>query len=57
MSIVLNSLFERQDKTLLFIRKDIEKYQSKDYQEIADFLVSDKCNDFLEESKKFKIIK
>jgi len=57
ISIVLNKLFEKDDKTLLLIRSDIEKHQAKDYQEIANFLTSDQCHDFFEESSRFKFIK
>lgn len=57
ISIILNRLFECKDKTLLFIRSDIEKHQSKDYLEIANFLVSDKIHDFFEESQRFKSIR
>lgn len=57
ISIVLNKLFEKEDKSLLFTRGDIEKHQSKDYQEIANYLTSDKCHDFFEESSKFKYVR
>lgn len=57
VSIVLNSLFEKPDRTLLFIRKDIENFQAKDYKGISTFLTSDPCHDFFEESKRFENIK
>jgi hypothetical protein len=41
ISIVLNNYFEKKDKTLLFIRKDIENFQSKDYTGISAFLTGD----------------
>ena len=55
--IVLNRLFEKEDKTLLFIRKDLESHQARDYQEIANYLTKDHVHDFFEESKRFQFIK
>lgn len=57
ISIVLNNYFEKSDKTLLFIRKDIENFQSKDYTGISTFLTSDQCHDFFEESPNFENIR
>ena len=57
MLIVLNRLFEKEDKTLLFIRKDLESHQARDYQEIANYLTKDHVHDFFEESKRFQFIK
>lgn len=41
VSILLNGYFEKPDKTVLFIRSDIENYQAKDYQGIFSFLTND----------------
>lgn len=57
ISIVLNKLFEKEDKTLVFTRKDIEYHQARDYQEIANYLTKDNVHDFFEESKRFQMIK
>ena len=57
VSILLNGYFEKPDLTLLFIRQDIENYQSKDYKGIASFLTNDQCGDFFDESDKFENIR
>ena len=55
---LLNSYFEKEgDHTLLFIRKDLENYQARDYKEIWMLLCSDQCSDFFEESSRFAAIK
>jgi hypothetical protein len=55
--MVLNGLFEKPDQTLLFIRSDIESYQTRDYKGISTFLTSEQWHDFFEESSRFKGIK
>ncbi|CAI2372614.1 unnamed protein product [Moneuplotes crassus] len=54
---LLNGYFEKTDKTLLFIRKDLENYQAKDYQGISQILCSDQFSDFFDESERFRAIK
>jgi len=57
VSILLNGYFEKPDKTVLFIRSDIENYQAKDYQGIFSFLTNDQWSDFFKESPKFESIR
>lgn len=57
ISLVLNGFFEKPDETLLFIRKDIENYQAKDYKGVSTYLTSDQCHDFFEESSRFENVR
>lgn len=57
VTIILNGYFEKTDQTLLFIRKDIENYQARDYKDISPILCSDQSSDFFEESERFSKIR